>query len=73
VAHGRLLCIEFDPSFDWTGITRVTADDIPGENVIALIEDDQPCLVKDIVATATSRSRCWPAPIRSGWRRRCSM
>ncbi len=49
VAHGRLKKIEFDPAFDWTGITRVTAADIPGENVVALIVDDQPCLAADVV------------------------
>ena len=43
-ARGRILGIEFDPAFDWSGITRVTASDIPGENLIALIVDDQPCL-----------------------------
>jgi len=44
VARGRIKSIEFDPAFDWTGIVRVTAADIPGENVVALIVDDQPCL-----------------------------
>jgi CO/xanthine dehydrogenase Mo-binding subunit len=46
VPRGRLQSITFDPSFDWTGITTVTAKDIPGENVINLIVDDQPCLVE---------------------------
>ena len=45
VAHGRLLAIELDPDFDWSDIVVVTADDIPGDNYIALIEDDQPALV----------------------------
>ncbi|MHB1844622.1 MAG: xanthine dehydrogenase family protein molybdopterin-binding subunit [Deltaproteobacteria bacterium] len=49
VAHARLRQVEFDPAFDWTGIVRVTADDIPGENVVSLIDDDQPCLVKDVI------------------------
>jgi len=48
-ARGRILGIEFDPAFDWTGITRVTAKDIPGENVIALIVDDQPCLADTLI------------------------
>ena len=43
--HARLTALEQDPAFDWTGITVVTAADIPGENVILLIEEDQPCLV----------------------------
>lgn len=49
VARGRILGIGFDPAFDWTGITRVTARDIPGENIIALIVDDQPCLADTVI------------------------
>lgn len=45
VAHGVLESIELDPDFDWTGITVVTAEEIPGDNVITLIVDDQPALV----------------------------
>jgi CO/xanthine dehydrogenase Mo-binding subunit len=44
IARGKIKSITRDPSFDWTGITFVTATDIPGENVVALIEDDQPVL-----------------------------
>jgi len=44
VARGRLRAIVRDPAFDWTGITVVTHEDIPGENIVALIEDDQPVL-----------------------------
>jgi CO/xanthine dehydrogenase Mo-binding subunit len=45
VAHGELRGIERDPAFDWSGITVVTAAEIPGRNTIALIEEDQPALV----------------------------
>ena len=45
VPHGVLVGIRRDLSFDWTEITVATADDIPGENVVALIVDDQPALV----------------------------
>ena len=44
-AHARLLAIELDPDFDWTQVTVVTADDIPGRNVVASIAADQPILV----------------------------
>jgi CO/xanthine dehydrogenase Mo-binding subunit len=44
VARGKIRSIERDPSFDWTGITVVTAKDIPGDNVVAMLEDDQPLL-----------------------------
>lgn len=43
--HARLLAIELDPDFDWSDVAVVTADDIPGENVVSLISDDQPVLV----------------------------
>lgn len=43
--HARLKAIVRDPAFDWDGVTVVTAEDIPGENVVALILDDQPALV----------------------------
>ncbi|HEU5057368.1 MAG TPA: xanthine dehydrogenase family protein molybdopterin-binding subunit [Kofleriaceae bacterium] len=45
VPHGVLRAIRRDPAFDWTGVTVVTADDIPGRNTIYLIEEDQPALV----------------------------
>lgn len=45
VPHGRLRGIRFDPAFDWSGVTVVTADDIPGLNCIRLHRDDQQALV----------------------------
>ena len=44
VARGIIRKIELDPAFDWRGVTVVDHRDIPGENVVALIEDDQPLL-----------------------------
>src|SRR5712692_8972887 len=49
VAHGRIKGIWWDPAFDWSDVVRVTAADIPGENVVHLIEDDQPMLASDLV------------------------
>jgi CO/xanthine dehydrogenase Mo-binding subunit len=43
--HARLLAIELDDAFDWSRVVVVTADDIPGDNVVSLIDDDQPVLV----------------------------
>jgi CO/xanthine dehydrogenase Mo-binding subunit len=43
--HARLIGIELDDAFDWKRVILVTADDIPGENVVSLIDDDQPVLV----------------------------
>ena len=45
--HARLLGIDRDPAFDWSRVAVVTAADIPGENVVHLIYDDQPALVAD--------------------------
>ena len=45
VPHGVLEAIELDPAFDWSTVVVATAADIPGKNVIALLEDDQPALV----------------------------
>ncbi|MEO6445895.1 MAG: xanthine dehydrogenase family protein, partial [Gemmatimonadaceae bacterium] len=44
IARGRVRSITLD--FDTTGFTIVDFRDIPGRNVVALIEDDQPFLVE---------------------------
>ena len=44
-AHARLLAIDLDPAFDWSRVVVVSAAEIPGENLIASIYDDQPALV----------------------------
>lgn len=43
VPRGVLRSVRRDPTFDWDGVTVVTAADV-AENVVALIEDDQPIL-----------------------------
>lgn len=49
IACGRIRNITFDPAFSWSEYVVVTADDIPGHNHVALIENDQPLLAKDRV------------------------
>lgn len=44
--RGRVKSITFREDFDWSDVVRVDYRDIPGRNIIALIEDDQPCLVE---------------------------
>jgi len=44
-AHARFDGFDLDPALDWSRIAVVTAADIPGENVVSLISDDQPVLV----------------------------
>jgi CO/xanthine dehydrogenase Mo-binding subunit len=46
VAFGVLEGIDLAPAFDWSQVVVATADDIPGMNTIAMIEDDQPALVR---------------------------
>jgi CO/xanthine dehydrogenase Mo-binding subunit len=43
--RATLEAIELDEAFDWSRVVVVTADDIPGENVVSLIDSDQPVLV----------------------------
>ena len=59
--------------FDTTGFTVVGAQDIPGRNLVALIQEDQPFLVEREVRHAeepllllahADRERLWQAPVR---------
>jgi len=43
--RARFLGIDLDDGFDWKRVVVVTAADIPGQNVVSLIDDDQPVLV----------------------------
>ncbi len=43
VPRGILRSVRFDPSFDWSDVTIVRAEDVP-VNVVALIAEDQPVL-----------------------------
>ena len=47
IAAGEILGIHYD--FDRAGFTIVDHHDIPGRNIIALIDEDQPCLVERVV------------------------
>ncbi|MFL5683172.1 MAG: xanthine dehydrogenase family protein molybdopterin-binding subunit [Chloroflexota bacterium] len=44
-AHARFVALDLDPGFDWSTVIVVTADDIPGENLVSAIKEDQPILV----------------------------
>ncbi|HEY7132852.1 MAG TPA: xanthine dehydrogenase family protein, partial [Candidatus Limnocylindrales bacterium] len=44
-AHARFDGFDLDPALNWSPIAVVTASDIPGENIVSLISDDQPVLV----------------------------
>lgn len=47
--RGRIKKVEFGGDLPWKDIVVVTADDIPGENYVALILNDQPYLAKSHV------------------------
>ncbi len=44
VASAKVVSVDWDEGYDWTGIVRVTAKDIPGENSLPLLIDDQKIL-----------------------------
>ena len=44
-AHARFDALDLDPAFDWSKVVVVTAADIPGDNVVSSIKEDQPILV----------------------------
>jgi len=46
VPRGVIKSIVFDPAFDWSRIIVADWRDIPGENYVALIENDQPLLAE---------------------------
>src|SRR5438093_562902 len=56
VARGRIKSISLDPAFDWSQIVIADHRDIPGQNYVALIENDQPLL-------AASEIRHYDEPI----------
>ena len=48
-ARGRIRGIHFEGNIPWKEFTVVTASDVPGENCIALLIEDQPCLAEIVV------------------------
>ncbi len=49
IARGRIVSISFGGPIPWDEVTVVTAADIPGKNLVALIVDDQPLLADGFV------------------------
>jgi CO/xanthine dehydrogenase Mo-binding subunit len=49
VPRGRITKISFEGDIPWDEFTIVTAQDIPGENYVALILNDQPYLADQVV------------------------
>ncbi|MCP4873422.1 MAG: xanthine dehydrogenase family protein [Proteobacteria bacterium] len=63
-AHARYLGYELDPDYDWTDITVVTHEAIPGGNYVALMVDDQPALVSDLIRHPSEPVVLLAAPTR---------
>ncbi len=49
VPRGRIRGISFGPGIPWDEFVIVTAKDIPGENCVALLTNDQPYLASEVV------------------------
>lgn len=49
IPRGRIAKITFGPGIAWDEFVIVSAKDIPGQNCVALIFDDQPCLADGVV------------------------
>lgn len=47
ITRGRIMKVHLDPAIDWRTFVLVDHRDIPGRNVVKLIEDDQPALAAD--------------------------
>ncbi len=52
VPRGIIRRVTLDPAFDWSGVTIADHKDIPGENLVALIVDDQPLLAANEIRHA---------------------
>ncbi len=52
IPYGLITNIRFDPKFPWDECVIARAEDIPGRNYVALIEEDQPLLTKKQVMHA---------------------
>jgi len=49
IPRGRILSIAFPPHIPWHEFTVVSADDIPGRNMVPMFLEDQPLLAKERV------------------------
>ena len=49
IPRGKIISIAFGSGVPWDEFVVVSAKDIPGQNCVALIVDDQPCLADGVV------------------------
>ncbi len=62
--RARLRRLVRDPTFPWDRVVVVLPEDIPGENVVALIQDDQPVLAEREIRHAEEPLALVAAPDR---------
>lgn len=63
-AHAIIRKLALDPEYDWTGISVVTATDIPGKNTVLLMTEDQPVLAEQVVRHVAEAVALVAAPTR---------
>ena len=63
-ARGKIRGFLQDPAFDWSRVTVVTPEDIPGINAVAMIRDDYPALPGEDISFATQAVALIAAPDR---------
>jgi CO/xanthine dehydrogenase Mo-binding subunit len=64
VPRGTLRGIHLDPAFDWSGVTVVTAANLPGPNEVAMIRRDHPVLAEKEVRFVAEAVALVAAPDR---------
>ncbi|MFA5811960.1 MAG: xanthine dehydrogenase family protein, partial [bacterium] len=64
IPHGRVRRVELSQSFDWNRVVLADARDIPGRNCVAMIEDDLPLIVHDVVKHVGEAVMLIAAPTR---------
>ena len=62
--RGKIRGFIQDPGFDWSRVTVVTAEDIPGINAVSMIRDDYPALAEEFISFATQAVALIAAPDR---------
>lgn len=62
VASGRLNGINKDPSFDWSRVVVISAKELPGPNIVAMIRDDYEILADERISYATQPLALVAAP-----------
>jgi CO/xanthine dehydrogenase Mo-binding subunit len=63
--HARLLGFDLADDFDWSTVVFLTAKDIPGDNIVSELADDQPALADDEIQHHAEAVALLAAPDRA--------